>query len=120
MIPADDSPWAHASRDRTLLIVGLLTIAVVPFFFRLGAWRLIEPDEGRNAEVAREMFATGCWSVPHFNGLPYLDKPVMLFWMIAAAFHTLGVNETSARLPSALAGVATVLLTFDIGRLLLG
>src|SRR5262245_22691068 len=66
------------------------------------------------------MLATGCWSVPHFNGLPYLDKPVMLFWMIAASFHTLGVNELGARLPSALAAVATVLLTFDIGRLLLG
>src|SRR5262245_46479911 len=120
MKPADDSLGRHADRGRILLIVGVLTVAAAPFFFRLGAWPLIEPDEGRNAEVAREMLATGCWSVPHFNGLPYLDKPVMLFWMIAAVFHTLGVNESSARLPSALAAVATVLLTFDIGRRLLG
>src|SRR5205814_1220812 len=78
----------------------LLALAAFPFLYALGRWPLIEPDEGRNAEVAREMLALGQWSVPHYNGLPYLDKPVLLFWMIAAAFRALGVSELAARLPS--------------------
>jgi 4-amino-4-deoxy-L-arabinose transferase-like glycosyltransferase len=86
----------------------------------LGTWPLMEPDEGRNAEVAREMLASDQWSVPHFNGLPYLDKPVLLFWMIAIAFHAAGVGEGVARLPSALAAIATMLLTYDLGSVLLG
>ncbi len=104
--------WAAA-------LAGLAAVAL-PYFYALGAWPLIEPDEGRNAEVAREMLDLGSWSVPRFNHLPYLDKPVLLFWAIAAAFRALGVTEFAARLPSALAAVATVALTFAIGRRLLG
>src|SRR5207244_158668 len=62
----------------------------------------------------------GQWSVPHYNGLPYLDKPVLLFWMIAAAFRALGVSELAARLPSALGALATVLFTYDLVRVLAG
>ena len=58
------------------------------------------------------MLELGTWSIPHFNHLPYLDKPVLLFWAIAAAFRTLGVTEFAARLPSALGAIATVALTF--------
>src|SRR5213078_775929 len=70
--------------------------------------------------VAREMLALGQWSVPHYNGLPYLDKPVLLFWMIAAAFRALGVSELAARLPSVVGALATVLLTYDLVRVLAG
>lgn len=103
-------------------VVGLTALALVslPFFHALGVWPLLEPDEGRNAEVAREMLELGSWSVPHFNGLPYLDKPALLFWTIAAAFRAVGVTELGARLPSALAATASVLLTFLIGRALVG
>ena len=99
--------------------LGLLALSALPFLYALDTWPLMEPDEGRNAEVAREMLLLGSWSVPHFNLLPYLDKPVLLFWMIAGAFRTIGVNELGARLPAALAGVATVALTAAIGRTLL-
>src|SRR5207245_7327960 len=97
----------------------VLAVAVaLPFLWGLGRWPLLEPDEGRNAEVAREMLALGRWSVPQFNGLPYLDKPVLLFWLMAAGFRVLGTGELAARLPAALAALATVGLTFAIGRLL--
>ncbi|HLK10678.1 MAG TPA: glycosyltransferase [Candidatus Binatia bacterium] len=94
-------------------------VVLVPFLYDLGRWPLLEPDEGRNAEVAREMLAVGTWGVPHFDYLPYLDKPVLLFWLMATAFRTLGVSELAARLPSALAALATVALTFALGRALL-
>ncbi|HUE29268.1 MAG TPA: glycosyltransferase, partial [Verrucomicrobiae bacterium] len=105
---------------RAVLGLALLALAAFPFLYALGSWPLIEPDEGRNAEVAREMLALGQWSVPHYNGLPYLDKPVLLFWLIAGAFRALGVSELAARLPSAAGALATVLLTYDLVRVLAG
>ena len=115
-----DSPTDgdDVASSRIAIGVGLLALSSVPFLYRLGAWPLIEPDEGRNAEVAREMLLLGSWSVPHFNLLPYLDKPVLLFWLIAATFRIIGESEMGARLPAALAGIATVVLTAVLGRCL--
>jgi hypothetical protein len=79
---------------------GVLCLLSLPFFVGLGAWPLMDPDEGRNAEIAREMLASGSWIVPYFNGLPFLDKPVGLFWLIAAAFRV------GARLPQTTSRVA--------------
>src|SRR5262249_27515871 len=95
-------------------------VIAAPYFYGLGRWPLLEPDEGRNAEVAREMLAFGQWSVPHFNQLPYLDKPVMLFWLMASAFQVAGVNELAARLPAAASAVVTVAVPWPRARRLLG
>jgi 4-amino-4-deoxy-L-arabinose transferase-like glycosyltransferase len=105
-------------RLRAALGAVLLAIAALPFFHRLGRWPLIEPDEGRNAEVAREMLSLGHWAVPHFNALPYLDKPAMLFWLTGGSFAVSGVNEFAARLPAAVSAVATVALTYSLARML--
>ena len=98
----------------------LLVAAAVLFFVGLGRLPLFEPDEGRNAEVAREMLASGDWVTPHFNGFAYLDKPAVYFWMVAASFKTFGVSEGAARLPSALMGVATMLLVWFVARRMFG
>jgi 4-amino-4-deoxy-L-arabinose transferase-like glycosyltransferase len=75
---------------------------------------LIDPDEGRNAEVAREMLATGDWVIPRLAGMPYLDKPPALFWAEALAFKAFGVTPFAARVPAA---VAAALILWMIGRL---
>lgn len=109
-------------RPRPLAVLGgtlLLAALCAPMFIQLGRWPLIDPDEGRNAEVAREMLASGQWLVPHFNGLPFLDKPPFLFWAIASSFAVFDLSEVAARLPVALSGAAVVLLTFALGRTLL-
>jgi 4-amino-4-deoxy-L-arabinose transferase-like glycosyltransferase len=105
---------------RAAAVVVALCLLSLPLFYQLGRWPLLEPDEGRNAEVAREMLAQGSWIVPSFNGLPYLDKPVLLFWMIAGAFRAVGIGEVGARLPAAGSAVALLVLTFLIARALLG
>jgi 4-amino-4-deoxy-L-arabinose transferase-like glycosyltransferase len=97
----------------------VLGCALLPFAIGLGTWALFEPDEGRNAEIAREMLASGDWVVPHLNGLPFLDKPPLLFWALAAAFRFLGQSESIARLPSMLAAFATIACTYALGRALL-
>src|SRR5262245_47613635 len=105
-----------STRLRVVCGFALLAVVAVPYLYALGRWPLAEPDEGRNAEVAREMLELGWWSVPHFNHLPYLDKPTMLFWLMAGTFATVGVNEFAARLPAAVSAVVTVALTYALAR----
>ena len=79
-------------------------------FQNLGAAHLFEPDEGRNAERARELLLLNNWTIPHENFLPALDKTIFLYWLIAIAYKCFGVSEWSARLPSALAALGCLFL----------
>src|SRR5262245_53278062 len=75
----------------------------------LGGYAFYEPDEARHANIAREMFEAPSWQdwlAPKIGGVPYRNKPAPYYWAVAASFATLGLNETAARLISALAGVA--------------
>ena len=99
---------------RELLL--LLTITGCLFFIGLGRLPLLEPDEGRNAEVAREMLADGSWITPHFDTLPYLDKPAIFFWMVAGSMRLFGLSEQAARLPSALMALGAALLVWLLAR----
>jgi len=84
--------------------------------WRLGGYPLFEPDEGRNAEVAREMAARHAWILPTLDGLPYVDKPVLYFATDAVAQRVFGSNETAARLPSLLFTLATAVLVAWFAR----
>jgi len=85
-------------------------------FFRLGSLPLLQPDEGRNAEVAREMKESGAWLSPSYNGIAYLDKPAFYFKAVALSLAAFGNNETAARLPSAVFGLALLAITFAFCR----
>jgi 4-amino-4-deoxy-L-arabinose transferase-like glycosyltransferase len=84
------------------------------------SFRLFEPDEGRYAEIPREMLLRGEWIVPHLLGEPYLDKPPLLYWLVMGSYRCFGVYDWSARLVPALAMHATILLTYVLGRRFLG
>ncbi len=93
-----------------------LLVAWFTLCFRLGSLPLLQPDEGRNAEVAREMKESGAWLVPTYNGVDYLDKPAFYFKAVALSLAAFGDNETAARIPSAAFGLALVALTFAFVR----
>jgi 4-amino-4-deoxy-L-arabinose transferase-like glycosyltransferase len=90
------------------------------FFGLLGTRSLNEPDEGRYAEIAREMVETGNWLVPHIWYVPHLDKPAFTYWAVAASLSVFGVNEWAVRLPLALAGLSAACATFLLVRSVAG
>jgi 4-amino-4-deoxy-L-arabinose transferase-like glycosyltransferase len=97
----------------------LLAVSLLLFLPKLGM-PLLDPDEGLYAEIAREMVTRGDWVIPHVNGLPYLEKPPLYFWLTASTFWLFGLSEWATRLWSAISALGTVLLTWRIGRRLYG
>ena len=91
-------------------------VAAACLFARLGSLPLIQPDEGRNAEVAREMKDNAAWLVPTYDGLTYLDKPALYFRLVALSLSAFGENETAARLPGAVFGLGLLGLVFAFAR----
>lgn len=89
--------------------VALVLLVLVVWFAALAARPLFNPDEGRYAEIPREMLASGDWLVPHLDGLDYLEKPPLQYWATAVSLALLGRTELAARLYTTLAGFATVL-----------
>jgi 4-amino-4-deoxy-L-arabinose transferase-like glycosyltransferase len=98
---------------KTLLIL-LLALA---WFGPLDLRALIKSDEGRYAEIAREMHVSGDWITPRLNDLKYFYKPPLQYWATAAAYGTLGESAFAARLWPALTGFLTILFAgFTAGR----
>lgn len=89
-------------------------------FSYLGSARLWDRDEPRNARAAYEMLERGDWVVPTFNGQLRSHKPAMLYWLQMSAYALLGQSEFSARLPSALAALVSVLTIAWLGSRLAG
>ena len=99
--------------DRTggerVLSAALLLLAAVILLEPAGSG-LAEPDETRYAEIPREMLAARDFVVPRLNGLPYFEKPPLLYWANAASFRVFGQTPWAARLPTRLAALGTTLL----------
>ena len=76
---------------------------------------LYNPDEARYAEIPREMLASGDWIVPRLDGLVYIEKPPLQYWMTALSYRIFGESPGSARLYTALCGLATALVTAWLG-----
>lgn len=105
---------------RLLTALLLFVLASAVFLLRAGTPAIFDDSDGMYAEVPREMVATGDWLTPHADGVRYLEKPPLLYWLTAVSYRLGGVNEITARLPAALASVATVWLCFLIGELCFG
>ena len=115
MRPGLDGATSHGplglrERRAAMLAGAALLVWLVSSLWAIGSYRLVEPDEGRNAGAAREVAAGGGWTLPRYDGLPLLDKPPLWFDLAAGAMRAFGPTERAARLPSLLATALTVAL----------
>ena len=108
-----ESPLVAAFRRRTWVL--LAVVLAITWFANLDVRKLQHPDEGRYAEIAREMVVTGDWVTPRLNGLKYFEKPPLQYWLTAASFEAFEADEWTARLPGAVAGFLTLLIVGYVG-----
>lgn len=95
-----------------LLIVFISSLIM---FFNLGGLPLLDPDEPVYAETPKEMIQFNDYLSPRIYGEYWYDKPPMYYWLVAGSFKLFGINEFSARFPSALLGVACVVYVYFAG-----
>ena len=97
--------------------VGLIVVALsIAWFASCGLRPLAHPDEGRYAEIPREMLADGDWVTPHLNALRYVEKPPLQYWATALSLHMFGANEWAARLWPALSAYLTLWITYALAK----
>jgi hypothetical protein len=102
-------------------VLGAAAMMGTVLWFALLAERpLFDPDEGRYAEIPREMLSGGDWVMPHLDALVYLEKPPLQYWLTALTFRAFGENEFAARLCTGLAGYLSLATVFLLGRKLWG
>lgn len=100
----DPAPW-----------VALAALSLLLAFVFQGTRGLWDPDEGRYAEVAREMLVSGDFITPRLDAQPHFTKPPLTYWCIAASMHVFGRSEWAVRLFLSLAYAATVLVAAALG-----
>jgi 4-amino-4-deoxy-L-arabinose transferase-like glycosyltransferase len=117
--PPTPAPVSLSPLTRRSALALLLAFALI-WFANLDYRRLVHPDEGRYAEIPREMAVTGDWVTPRLDGLKYFEKPALQYWLTAAAYKAFGVHPWTARLWPALAGFAGVIFIGYVGSRLGG
>ncbi|HLW66235.1 MAG TPA: glycosyltransferase, partial [Gemmataceae bacterium] len=120
--PSPSSPLPPVERGnirRVCEFVALLALAAMFFFCRLHT-PLLEPEEGRYAEIPRQMLVENHWLVPTLHGQPYLDKPPLLYWLVMTSYSLFGVHDWSARLVPGLAGFLTIAVSYFWARKTVG
>ena len=97
--------------------LGLLCLALILLYVaHLGSYHLIELDEGRYHRVAMEMVLSGDYVTPHFDYMPYFEKPIFQYWITALAMNLFGFQEFTGRVLPALTGIGNVLVAAWLGR----
>ncbi|MBW4614873.1 MAG: glycosyltransferase family 39 protein [Desmonostoc vinosum HA7617-LM4] len=96
----------------TVAVLWLILIGFLAFGWNLGNIGLIDETEPLFAEASRQMFITGDWITPFFNGQTRFDKPALIYWCQLIAYAMIGVNEWAVRLPSAIAAMGVISLAF--------
>jgi 4-amino-4-deoxy-L-arabinose transferase-like glycosyltransferase len=106
--------------NRPLRLAIYTVLAAILYLPGLGKPALWEPDEGRYAEIAREMVLSGDYVTPRDDFELYFEKPPLVYWAEAAAIGIFGVNEFAVRLPAALFSVGQVVVTAALAEVMFG
>jgi 4-amino-4-deoxy-L-arabinose transferase-like glycosyltransferase len=113
VVPAD----SQCKSSHAALIAAMCLILYLAGNGRVSLW---DRDEAWYSQTAREMVQRGDYVVPTFNGEPRYRKPVLIYWLMTAAYSVFGDNEAGARFASGVAGAITCMLTYRLGARMAG
>jgi 4-amino-4-deoxy-L-arabinose transferase-like glycosyltransferase len=97
-------------------VIGMFALASLLFLWGIWSFPFSDPDAGMYADIGQRMARSGDWITPRFNGLRYVEKPPLLYWLIALTYRMTGPSEWGAHLWPALSGIAGVAVTYLIGK----
>ena len=109
-------PLKQKRFSSAFMLIVVLFLSGLTYFAFLDQYPLLEPDEGRYAEIAREMLETGDYINPHLNYVKYFEKPPLFYWLTAWSLNIFGQNERAVRMVSSLSGFLTFLLIIGLGK----
>lgn len=114
----DASITPHATPQKSTLLwwIGLAALAALVYLGTTGALPLVGRDEPRYVQIGRAMLQSGDWVTPRLGGFNWFEKPILLYWMVAASFGAFGVSEWAARLGPALCGLGSAALLWWMVR----
>jgi 4-amino-4-deoxy-L-arabinose transferase-like glycosyltransferase len=113
------SPTAAGRQRARQSVISYCALAVVFLAVYVGSMftpGLLDDADSTHAEAAREMFVSGDWVTLHINGVRYLEKPPLPYWLVAGSYKVFGVNEFSTRLPMVLSILLLGVLALVWGR----
>ena len=103
-------------RLRTASYWALAALFVAVYFCSLFSPALLDDADSTHAEAAREVFVSGDYVTLHVNGVRYLEKAPLPYWLVAFCYRVFGVNEFAARLPMTLSVLLLGVLAVVWGR----
>ena len=115
-LPTSEDGYRVPQRLRAVSYCALVLVFVAVYLGSVFSPPLLDDADSTHAEAAREMFVTGDYVTLHVNGVRYLEKAPLPYWLVAIGYHIFGVNEFATRLPMALSVMFLGLLAFVWGR----
>ena len=109
-------PFFSQKNGVILAAIGVLLTAMFLYFVGLGSYPLLDPDEGRYAEIPREMLESGDFITPRLNYVKYFEKPPLFYWITAGSMALFGQKEWAVRLVPAASGFLILLLIMGLGK----
>jgi len=115
-LPTSEEGYRVPQRLRAVSYCTLVLVFVAVYLGSVFSPPLLDDADSTHAEAAREMFVTGDYVTLHVNGVRYLEKAPLPYWLVAFSYHIFGVNEFATRLPMALSVLFLGLLAFVWGQ----
>ena len=111
-----EKTFFNKNNSIVLATIGVLVTAMFLYFLGLDSYPLLDPDEGRYAEIPREMLESGDFITPRLNYVKYFEKPPLFYWLTAGSMALFGQKEWAVRLVPAIAGFLTLLLIMGLAK----
>ena len=113
--PSPQQSSGDARRNRLYVLIVLAVAAAIFLGCIISPPSLMDDVDAVQAQIARNMLDSGDWVTARLDGVQYLEKSPLIYWMIAVSYAIFGVHDWSARIPVALSAIGLCWLTFRIG-----